>query len=136
MSWICRKGPQLIDAGRLGRQIGLQPGFELIQEKAHESYWIWFQRDGPSWGVVLPGRSTVARVRRISHAPVRFALQLRELACAQQEQCRGPRARDVPEGFAQFRVVSAWHQFPGVDVSNPQEHFSKFTLDTRSTHDC
>jgi hypothetical protein len=54
MSWIYRKGSQLIDAERLARQIGLQPGFELIQEKAHESYWIWFPRDGPIWGVVLP----------------------------------------------------------------------------------
>src|ERR1700746_1899571 len=123
MSWIYQKTPQLIDAERLARQIGLQPGLELIQEKAHESYWIWFPRDGPIWGVVLPGRSN-DRVRRISHAPVRFPLQLRQLAGAQQDQCRGSRTRDLPEGFARFRLVSAWHQFPGVDVSNPQEHLS------------
>src|ERR1700752_5325634 len=135
MSWIYRKGSQLIDAERLARQIGLQPGFELIQEKAHESYCIWFPRDGPIWGVVLPGRST-GRVRRISHARVRFPLQLRQLARAQQEQCRGSRTRDLPEGFARFRLVSTWHQFSRVDVPNPEEHFSKFTLNTRSTPDC
>jgi RNA polymerase sigma-70 factor (ECF subfamily) len=33
MSWIHGKSPQLIDAQRLARQSGLQPGFELIREK-------------------------------------------------------------------------------------------------------
>src|ERR1700740_427608 len=136
MSWICRESPKLIDAERLARQIGLQRGFELFQEKANEAYWIWLSRDGPTWGVVLPGQSTVGRIRRISDAPVRFALQLREMACAQPEQCRGSRTRDLPEGFARFRLVSTWHQFSRVDVPNPEEHFSKFTLNTRSTPDC
>jgi hypothetical protein len=30
---------QLIDAERMARQSGLQPGFELIQEKANGAYW-------------------------------------------------------------------------------------------------
>ena len=29
-----------------------------------------------------------------------------------------------------FRIVSARHQFPGVDVSNPEEHLSKFAQDS------
>jgi hypothetical protein len=39
------------------------------------------------------------------------------------------------KGFAQFRLLSAWHQFPGVDVSNPEKHVSEFALKTRAPHD-
>src|SRR5271169_3126595 len=135
MSWICGKSPQLIDDARLARQSGLRPGFELIQEKANEAHWIWLTRDGPIWSFVLPGRSTVGRVRRVSPAPVRFPLQLRALAGAQFERCRGSRARDLSQGFTQLRIVSARHQFPGVDVSNPEEHLSEFALDIGAAHD-
>ena len=34
MRWIQGKSSPLIDAVRLGRQSGLQPGFEQIQEQA------------------------------------------------------------------------------------------------------
>jgi hypothetical protein len=38
MGWKYGKGPPLIDAERLARQIGLQAGLELIQEKANGEY--------------------------------------------------------------------------------------------------
>src|ERR1700678_1828127 len=135
MSWIYGRSPQLIDAGRLTRQSGLRPGFELIQEKANESYWTWLTRGGTIWGFVPPERSTVGRVRRASHAPVRSSLQLRALAGAQFKRCRRSRTRDLSKGFAQFRLVSAWHQFPGVDVSNPEEHVSEFALNAGAAHE-
>src|SRR5271169_6234262 len=109
MSWICGKSPPLIDAGRVACQGGRQPGFELIQETANEAYWIWLTRDGPTRGFVFTGRSTVGRVRRVGHAPVRFPLQLRALAGAQFERRRGSRPRELFKGFAQFRIVSARH---------------------------
>src|SRR5271170_3231615 len=135
MSWICRKSPQLIDGATTVRQSGLRPGFELIQEKANDACWTWLTRDGPIRGIVLPGRSTVGRVRRASHAPVRCPLQLRLLAGARCERCRGSRTRDLSQGFTQFPVVPAGHQFPGMDVSNPEKQLSKFVLKTRAPHD-
>src|SRR5208282_1586920 len=135
MSWICGKSPQLIDAGRLERQSGRQPGFELIQEKANDAYWTWLTRDGPIRGFIRPGRSTIGGVRRAGHAPVRFSLQLRAVDCAQSERCRGSRTRDISKGFTQFRIISGRRQFPGMDISNPEEHLSKFVLKTRAAHD-
>jgi hypothetical protein len=34
-----------------------------------------------------------------------------------------------------FRFVSVRHQFPGVDVSNPEEHLFEFVPKTRPTYD-
>jgi hypothetical protein len=44
-------------------------------------------------------------------------------------------AEDLVQGFTQLRIVSVWHNFPGVDVSNREEHISKFVLKTRAAHD-
>ena len=107
MNWICGKNLQAIDAGRLARQIGPQPGFELIQGKANEEDWIWVPRDGPMRRFIVTGRSTIGRVRRVGYAPVRFPLQHRALAGAQLDRCRGSRTRDLSEGFTQLRILSA-----------------------------
>ena len=40
----------------------------MIREKANEADWIWLKRGGPIWGFVLAGRSTLCRLRRVSHA--------------------------------------------------------------------
>jgi len=48
------------------------------------------------------------------------------------ERCRGSRTRDLSQGFTQFRIVSAWHKFPGMDISNPEEQLPKFVLETRA----
>src|ERR1700733_16052734 len=105
------------------------------QEKANGGYSICTARDIRIRDVILTGRSGVAGIRRIGHAPVRFSLQLRALDGAQFERCRGSRTRDLSQGLTRFRVVSAWYQFPGMDVSNPRKHLSKFALKTRPTHD-
>ena len=57
-------------------------------------------------------------------------VQLRALAGAQRQRCPGPSTRDLSQGLRQFCVVSARHQFPGLDVQDPQEHLSKFMLNT------
>src|SRR6202030_3347870 len=110
-------------------------GFRTDSGKANEEYWMWTNGDGRIREFILTRRSTAGRVRRVGHALVRFPLQLRALAGAQFERRRGSRTRDLSQGFTRFRVVSAWYQFPGMDVSNPQKHLSKFALKTRPTHD-
>ena len=65
----------------------------------------------------------------------RFSLQLRAVDCARFGRCRGSCTRDLSKGFARFRVVSARHQFPGMDISHPEEHLSKLAQDIRAAHD-
>src|ERR1700733_8225943 len=140
MSWICGKSPQSIDAGGRARESGLVRGHRGFETRSHRfggkangEFWIWTNWGGRIRDFALTGRST--DLRRVGHALVRFPLQLRALAGAQFERCRGSRTRDLSQGFTRFRVVSAWYQFPGMDVSNPQKHLSKFALKTRPTHD-
>jgi hypothetical protein len=79
--------------------------FELIREKANQAYRAWATRNGRIRDFILTGRQIVGRVRRVGHALVRFALQLRALACAQSERCRGSRTRDPSKDFPWFRIV-------------------------------
>ena len=53
-------------------------------------------------GFVLTRRSTVGRVRRVSHASVRFPLQLRALAGAKFERCRGSRKEAYLKALRSF----------------------------------
>ena len=39
-------------------------------------------------------------------------------------------SRKLTERLCQFRFVSDRHQFPGMDVSNPEEHLPEFVLKT------
>ena len=48
---------------------------------------------------------------------------------------RGSRPKDLLQGFARLLIVSAWQQFSGVDISNPEEHVSEFLFNTGSAYD-